>query len=134
MGFNLKGNQVVFTKGAKPQSIKEAQREVCAIYKTLCAIKAPRGGANASAAYLLTLDRDYWSALKEVSPWYPALLASASRAYSAMGDTLSTKPIYHMNVFFALQDLDKIRDLSAPLLSALESSGQQEFMFMAKET
>ncbi len=134
MSYTLKGNQVTFKKGKKPWSIKDAQREVCTIYKYLCEAAAPRGKDAAMSFYVGSMDPRRWEILRDIAPNYINYVASASRAYSNVGEQFMSRPMYHMNLFLTLSDLVHVKDLPKELLAALSASGETEFMFMARES
>ncbi len=131
--FNISSGKVTFKKGTKPRTIKEAQRETRSIYADLCSNNAPRGLELARVFYLDKILGKSAETLFKYSPYYMSYVSAASRAYSATGNSLMKKQMYHMDVSFSLDDLSHFKDLPSDLIAKLKETGEQEFLFMARE-
>lgn len=135
--FRIETNgSVTFQAGKKPISIRTAQRDVRYIYTSISGVTPAlaRHDSIVQAEFLLTcIPKELYESILLTTKTYNNSLASASRAYCAMGPSLMKKKMYSMNLYMPLQDLDQCRDLPAELVSALRASGQPEVLFNARE-
>lgn len=124
--------EVVFDKKSKPSSVISAQREVRTVFMAMCKSQIEKSVPFARAAYLQSLGK-VKDSLIESTPGYMSIVTSAARAYCAKdGWKLADRTLYSMDVVFTKEDVERMSDLPAELVTALRASLLPEFRFMAR--
>lgn len=127
--------KILFKKGTKPRALDDAQRSVCDVYKMLCSKDAPAGFEKAFAFWEQAQGGSADTLFKRF-PYYQAIVASASRAYSGMGKALAGSKMYHMDITLSIDDLLnlKLDTLAAELTREFPDLTEFEFHARTQDT
>lgn len=132
--YQISQGRVTFTRGTKPLSIKQRQREVRDVYTYLSRAGASRIGAVAKGMYLEEGTAGYSETILKHTPAHMNAIDTAVAAYVATGASLmqNTK-MYSMDLHVPLSSLDLYKDLPADLVEALRALNSPTIIFQARE-
>jgi hypothetical protein len=117
--FQLKDSTLSFKKGAKPQSIKQAQKQVREVYMNLCQAGAPRSEPVTKLVYFDDILKTTPEKMYSIAPSYKHAIDSGVQAYCRTGETLMAHTtMFSMDIFMPAAELALYPGVSPELLEA----------------